>query len=92
MHKTSSLVTINALYHASHFECHSITKKNTSFFHVLVLREKAMAILAAVPPPARAVVTSGAVRESYSLICQPCCLNEVSPVTGKRTILHNYLS
>ena len=40
-----------------------------------------MAIPAAVPPPARAVVTSGAVRESYSLICQPCCLrllNEVS--------------
>ena len=51
-----------------------------------------MAIPAAVPPPARAVVTSGAVRESYSLICQPCCLrllNEVSPVTGKRIILHN---
>ena len=49
-----------------------------------------MAIPAAVPPPARAVVTSGAVRESYSLICQSCCLrllNEVSPVTGKRIIL-----
>ena len=27
-----------------------------------------MAIPAAVPPPARAVVTSGVVRESYSLI------------------------